>query len=304
MDGREVLAEAVRAGSLTDAESITAVLDHRARQLIPVTLPLDGGWAARAPRMPEPGTDRLLAEVGQAMDERIARLGEHVAETLPLWAERDLGPVPDDPAERQDWLDRAAAVEAYREMKDWRLTRRPDRARARRDRRRSSAAAWHTALMALAKADGIDLSGLSEDAAAGPPRPVRPRDQPGPAHVGRELRLARQARDQAAERMMRSMREAGVAADAGHRGAAPAERGPVGSRPGPGSCGGRRTTRLRWRPAPTGTGSPSRRCGRRWAPTLRTGRRDPWRQREPLRSHGARPGDCRAPTMRSWPRSA
>jgi hypothetical protein len=34
-----------------------------------------------------------------------------------------------------------------------------------------------------------------------------------PVHADRELRLARQARDQAAERMMRSRLEAGVAAD-------------------------------------------------------------------------------------------
>jgi hypothetical protein len=117
MKSERVLAEAIGQGSLADSDSVAAVLDHRARQIIPAALPLGGGWAARAPRMPQPGSDRLLGEIGEATDERTARLGGHVAETLPRWAERDLGPVPDDPAERQDWCDRAGAVEAYREMK-------------------------------------------------------------------------------------------------------------------------------------------------------------------------------------------
>jgi conjugative relaxase-like TrwC/TraI family protein len=212
MDGTQVLTEAVRAGSLADAENIAAVLDHRARQIIPGTLPLGGGWAGRAPRMPEPGTDRLLADVGKAMDERTVRLGEHVAATLPLWAERDLGLVPDDPAQRQDWLDRAAAVEAFREMADWRspgdpIGRAPDVTDP------VQRAAWHTALMALAKTDGIDLSGLSREQLQARRAQYARETSQAPAHVGRELRLARQARDRAAGLGMRSMREAGVASD-------------------------------------------------------------------------------------------
>jgi hypothetical protein len=189
-----------------------AVLDDRARHIIPVTLPLDGGWAARAPRMSEPGADRLIAEVGQAMDDRIGRLGPHVAETLPLWAERCLGAVPEDPAARQDWLDRAAAVEAYREMKDWRSPGDPiGPAPGVTDP--VMRGAWHTALTALAKTDGIDLSAMTKDQLQARRAQYARETSQAPAHVGRELRLARQARDQAAAQMMRSMREAGVAAD-------------------------------------------------------------------------------------------
>jgi hypothetical protein len=43
------------------------------------------------PRLPEPGADQVLAQVGQAFDERTVRLSEHTAQTLPLWAERTLG---------------------------------------------------------------------------------------------------------------------------------------------------------------------------------------------------------------------
>jgi hypothetical protein len=161
MNGRRVLASAIEQGSLDDAESIAAVLDHRARQIIPGTLPLGGSWAARAPRLLDPAADRLLAQVGKAMDDRISRLGEHVADIMPLWAERTLGPLPVDPVQRQDWVSRASAVEAFREMKGWRspgdpIGPAPD-ASAPEHR-----AAWHTALIALAKVDGIDLSHLTE----------------------------------------------------------------------------------------------------------------------------------------------
>ena len=50
------------------------------------------------------------------MDDRTRRLGEHTAEARPGWAERALGPVPDDPDARQAWQDRAAKVASYREM--------------------------------------------------------------------------------------------------------------------------------------------------------------------------------------------
>jgi hypothetical protein len=157
----QVLAHAIGQGSLADADSIAAVLDYRARQIIPGTLALGGGWAEQTPRLADPGADRLLGQVGRAMDERTARLGEHVAATMPLWAERALGRVPDYPVQRQDWLDRAAAAEAFREMKGWHSLSDPigpaPAASAPEHR-----ASWHTALMALAKVDGIDLSHLTE----------------------------------------------------------------------------------------------------------------------------------------------
>jgi hypothetical protein len=261
MDGRNVLTEAVRAGSLADAQSITAVLDHRARQIIPGTLPVDGGWAARAPRMPEPGAERLLADIGQAMDERTARLGQHVAETLPLWSERDLGPVPDDPAARQGWLDRAAAVEAYREMRNWRSPGDPI-GPAPDVKSPEHRAAWHSALMALANGDGIDLSGMTEAQLRTRRAQYARETSQAPVHVGRELRLARQARDRAAERTMRARREAGVvtspAAEARHR--QNAARWEAVTERAATAVG---LYERRWRPGRTGTGSPSRLCGLR-----------------------------------------
>jgi hypothetical protein len=212
MNGSQVLAQAIAQGSLGDAESVAAVLDYRARQLIPGTLPLDGGWAARAPRLTDPGADRLLAQVGQAMDKRTARLGEHVAAVMPPWAERTLGSLPDNPVERQVWLDRAAAVEAFREMKGWRspgdpIGPAPD-VTAPEHR-----AAWHTALMALARVDGIDLSNLTEHELRTRRDLYTHETAHAPVYPGRELRLSRLARDHAAVRADCARREADVATD-------------------------------------------------------------------------------------------
>ena len=212
ISGDQVLRQAVSQGSLTDAESVAAVLDHRARQIIPGTLPLDGGWAARGPRQPEPGTDQLLAQVGQAMDERTARLGEHTARTLPLWAERTLGTVPCDPLERETWQLRAGAIAFYRDMTGYRSPGDPI-GPAPAATAPEARAAWHTALIALAKVDGIDLSEMTPAQLQIRRNAYERETALAPVHPGRELRLSIQVRDQAAERAARSQREAAIAPD-------------------------------------------------------------------------------------------
>jgi conjugative relaxase-like TrwC/TraI family protein len=212
MNSSQVLAQAIGQGSLDDADSVAAVLDYRARHIIPGTLPLGGGWAARAPRLPDFGTDRLLARVGQAMDERISRLGDHVAATVPLWAERALGPVPDNHVQRQDWLDRAAAVEAYREMKGWHSPSDPI-GPAPAVSAPEHRAAWHTALIALAKVDGINLSHLTEHQLHARRKLYAQETARAPLHPGRELRLSQLARDHAAVRASRARREASITTD-------------------------------------------------------------------------------------------
>jgi conjugative relaxase-like TrwC/TraI family protein len=212
MSGSRVLTAAIWQGSLANAESVAAVLDHRSRQIIPGTLPLGGSWAAGAPRLSDPGADRLLAQVGRAMDDRIGRLGEHVGEAMPLWAERTLGPLPVDPVQRQDWVNRAAAIEAFREMKGWRspgdpIGPAPDPSAP------EHRAAWHTALVALAKVDGIDMSAMTDDQLRARRALYAQETARAPLHPGRELRLSRLARDHAAVRADQARREAAVAAD-------------------------------------------------------------------------------------------
>jgi hypothetical protein len=73
-------------------------------------------WAERLPDVAGPGRRRYLAELAEAMDARVRRLGEHAADTAPPWATRALGPVPGDPSARAEWQVRASVVAAYREM--------------------------------------------------------------------------------------------------------------------------------------------------------------------------------------------
>ena len=50
------------------------------------------------------------------MDDRQRRIGEHAAASSLPWAVAALGTVPDDPAERLAWQQKAAAIGAYREL--------------------------------------------------------------------------------------------------------------------------------------------------------------------------------------------
>jgi hypothetical protein len=58
--------------------------------------------------------NRYLRELTEAMDDRVRRLGEHAAQTQPLWARQAFGPVPEDPIVRADWEHQASVVAAYR----------------------------------------------------------------------------------------------------------------------------------------------------------------------------------------------
>jgi hypothetical protein len=137
--------------------------------------------------------------------------------------------------------------------------------------------------MALANADGIDLSGMSEPQLQARRAQYARETSQAPAHVGRELRLARQARDQAAERMMRARRESGIGADpaaqARHR-AAGAQWAAVRDRAAAAAAlyESAMETRADWHRI----ADPTLRVAK--AAYLEETRRDPWSRREPLRS--------------------
>jgi conjugative relaxase-like TrwC/TraI family protein len=281
-DGKQMLEGAIERGGLDDAESIAAVLDHRLREDIPAAMPLAGGWKQRAPETADPEVGKLIAAVGEAMDDRTRRLGEHTARTLPLWAERDLGGVPDDPAKRLEWQHRASAIAAYREITGYASPGDPI-GPAPSASAPEARASWHTALSALAKVDGIDLRDLSE-AELTVRRDTYARETGwAPVHVGRELRLARQARSQAAVRKEASQREAGLAADRAARQrheANAAEWGKVGER----ACGavGHYESAMETREQWERVTEPTRRMA--LAADLELRRRNPRAQIEPLRS--------------------
>ena len=125
-------------------------------------------------------------------DNRPDRLGEHAAEHPPLWATQALGTVPDDPAERADWQDRAGVIGAYREM--WSYDH-PGQAIGPEPNTTNpeARADWHKALGAMAKVDGIDVRGLT-DGQLFLRRDAYERETSwAPKYVADELRLARLA---------------------------------------------------------------------------------------------------------------
>ena len=166
LDSRQVLARAINSGSLADVRDLGAVIDSRVRQQTQGLVPQPPKpWAERVPNdehEDEHHAERhqTLADHGRAMDERQQRLGEFTAEAPPAWAERALGPVPDDPDERQAWQDRASAVASYREMfafGDPKEPIGPEPVNSPEARQM-----WHAAFNALGPADGQDLRALSD----------------------------------------------------------------------------------------------------------------------------------------------
>jgi hypothetical protein len=161
-DGADVLADAVEMRPLTGIRDTARVLHGRVRILTRDAQVQTGrAWAERLPQVADPDRRRYLAELAEAMDARVQRLGEHAAGTVPLWATRALGPVPDDPSARADWQQRASGVAAYREMHGYDnpgdpIGPQPSKVspEARAD--------WHCALAALGRVDGMDLLGVPD----------------------------------------------------------------------------------------------------------------------------------------------
>ena len=213
LDGGQVLRRAVAARTMTGARDVARVLDSRVRHM------LDGvqtqpfrPWIQRIPSTGSADLDRYLHELGQAMDDRIRRLGEHTAATQPLWARQVLGPVPSDPLGRLGWEQRAAVVAAYRERYGYAHPADPIGpvpAKTSPEAR----AAWHAAMNALGSVDGIELRGCT-DGELWLRRGTYERETAwAPPHVAEELRLMRIAERDAHVNAIRAEHELRAAHD-------------------------------------------------------------------------------------------
>jgi len=124
------------------------------------------------------------------MDDRIRRLGQHTARTAPAWAIQGLGPVPADPAARQDWARKAASIAAYREMYGYDHPGDPIGPEPSHQAP-DQWAAWHQAFAAFSPASQPDVRAMPDG------RLWLARDRYAaqiawvPRHVGKELRLSR-----------------------------------------------------------------------------------------------------------------
>ena len=196
LDSRQVLARAINSGSLADVRDVGAVLDARVRQQTQGLIPQPPKpWAERVPDDEHQERHEYLAALGRAMDDRQQRLGEFTAQAPPSWAERALGPVPDDPDERQSWHERASAVASYREMfaySDPKEPIGPEPVNSPEARQM-----WHAAFAALGPVDGPDLRALSDGQLLMRRNSYESETAWAPRWVSHELRAARQCADDA-----------------------------------------------------------------------------------------------------------
>ena len=162
LDLQQVLAAAIGERDLTGARDVAAVIDARLRRRTGALVPRPvGPWAAQLPAIADPERREFAAQIAAAMDARKDRIGEYAADSTLPWAVGALGPVPDDPAARLAWQQRAASIGACRELSGYHHPADaigPEPAAADPDIR----AAWHEALAALGPADGPDVRGLPD----------------------------------------------------------------------------------------------------------------------------------------------
>jgi conjugative relaxase-like TrwC/TraI family protein len=213
LDGDDVLRQAVESRSMIGARDVARVLDSRVRRRLNGVQPqLPGRWTDRVPDTGSAELNRYLRELAEAMDDRVRRLGEHAAQTQPLWARQAFGPVPEDPIGRADWEQRASVAAAYRERYGYAHPGDPigpEPAKTSPEAR----AAWHAALNVQGRVDGIDLRGCT-DGELWLRRGTYERETAwAPPHVAEELRLMRQAERDAHVNAVRAEREHHAARD-------------------------------------------------------------------------------------------
>ena len=124
------------------------------------------------------------------MDDRKQRIGEFAADNALPWAVAALGPVPEDPAARQEWQHKASSIGAYRETYGYHHPADPIGPEPTHDAP-DQRAAWHEAFLALGPADGPDVRGMPDGRLWLIRDTYTAETQWAPRHVGRELRLVR-----------------------------------------------------------------------------------------------------------------
>lgn len=116
-DPRQVLTNAVTEQDFTGARQLTNVLYSRITTNPRLSLdPVGDSYTERTPGVDNPQDQRYAAALTQAADTRRHELAAQASEQPPPWAVEAFGPVPTDPAQRQDWEHRVGIVAAHREL--------------------------------------------------------------------------------------------------------------------------------------------------------------------------------------------
>jgi TrwC relaxase/AAA domain len=215
LDPAEVARSAIVSRDLAGARDIASVIDARIRQQVYPLLPQpQGPWGSRVPELPDPERQAYLGEIATMMDGRKQRLGEHAAEHPPAWAVTALGAVPGDGAARQEWVQKAASIGAYREMYGYHHPADPIGREPSPDSP-DQRAAWHEAFLGLGPADGPDVRGMPEGRLWLVRDTYAAETAGAPQHVGKELRLVRLGAANAQLDAIRADAEAEAARKAG-----------------------------------------------------------------------------------------
>jgi conjugative relaxase-like TrwC/TraI family protein len=119
-DRDAVLREAIDSRPLDRVDDLAGVLAWRMERALDKRDPerVASTWTERAEGLAGRGDDvgRFAAEVGAHLDRRGAELGERVAADRPMWAREQLGEVPVEVEQREEWQRRAGMIAAYREQ--------------------------------------------------------------------------------------------------------------------------------------------------------------------------------------------
>jgi len=216
-DPGEVARSAIDTRDLAGARDVAAVIDARIRSRACPLLPQpQGRWADRVPELPDPERQGYLAGIAAMMDGRKQHLGQHAAETMPVWAVKALGRIPTDPDRRQEWESKAASMGAYREMYGYRHPTDPIGPEPSHDSP-DQRADWHEAFQALGPADGPDVRAMPDGRLCLIRDTYTAETQWAPQHVGKELRIVRLGAANAEMDAIRSQAEADAARKAGDR---------------------------------------------------------------------------------------
>lgn len=204
-----ILDRAISARELGTAEDITQVLYWRIEgdadkhgidvaSLDPSEEQINATWSERTKDLGVPTIDVARHDIAQRMDERTRELAERAVHQPPRWLVEHIGPVPADTRtrERDQWMQRAGRVMAYREQ--WMYKAESDAigpapSRANPEQR----ATWLAAHDALGAPEGErDLSGASLGELYVLRAAYERETRWAPAYVAEELRTAsRQARE-------------------------------------------------------------------------------------------------------------
>ena len=87
-----------------------------ARLAGPVSHKALSSYSAATPDLADPQAAAAARELARLADERAAELGQQAVTDRPVWALHALGDPPADPVARQEWVDRASRIAAWREL--------------------------------------------------------------------------------------------------------------------------------------------------------------------------------------------